>query len=164
MAIIQLCRECRFMYHSDSRILCMSCDSKRLTIPASENLVGIVEMLLDRGVEVASARCDVHDTFNDGIGKIVQLQIELGLYPATIFDSHPIPPDWLTYEYHIVVADGQVGAKCLGLGHTEKFIPLDEDELEYQTALTISNLEVWLNNFDPDSFKSVWRLYGGCPV
>ena len=159
---MQLCRECRFLYHSNTRILCLCCDSTRLTIPVSENLVGIVERLLDRGVEVVSASCDVHDARDDTgyNGKNVMLQIELGLlYPIEMFER--LPPGWLTYEYHTVEEYNQIGPKHLGLSHSEDFIPYDEAELEFQTALTISNLVCWLDDRDPDSYRAVWRLAGG---
>lgn len=159
---MQLCRECRFLYHSNTRIPCLCCDSTRLTISVSENLVGAVERLLDRGVEVVSASCDVHDARDDTgyIGKNVMLQIEMSLlYPVEMFKH--LPPDWLTYEYHTVEEYNQIGPKRLGLSYSEDFIPHNEAELEFQTALTISNLECYLdNNLDPDSFKAVWRLAG----
>jgi hypothetical protein len=153
------------MYHSTSRIPCLSCDSTRLTIPVSENLVGIVERLLDRGIEVVSSSCDVHDAHIDGVkgkvctGKTVQLQIELG-YPYPIEMFYGLAPGWLTYEYHTVQEHSQIGPKYLGLSHSEDFIPLDEAELEFQTALTIKNLECYLDDKDPDSFVAVWTLAG----
>lgn len=83
---MQLCRKCRYLYLSETRIPCLTCDSTRLTIPCAENLVNIVEKLLDRGIEVSSATCDIFDFYDedtDKTGKIVLLQIELGfLYPA----------------------------------------------------------------------------------
>lgn len=163
--VTQLCRECRFLYYSSTRIPCLSCESTRLTIPVSENLTGIVERLLDRGIEVVSASCDTYDVYNDDIkgkvctGKNVQTQIELGfLFPIEMFSS--IPPDWMTYEYHTVDEHRQIGPKYLGLSYSEDFIPLNEDELEFQTALAISNLECWLDDRDPDSYRAVWRLAG----
>lgn len=157
---MQLCRECRYLYHSNTRIPCLCCDSTRLTIPVSENLVGAVERLLDRGVEVVSASCYVYDARDDTgyIGENVMLQIEMGLlYPLEMVEQ--LPPGWLVYEYH-TVADNQIGPKCLGLSHSEDFIPHNEAELEFQTALTISNLECYLDDRDPDSFKAVWKLAG----
>lgn len=166
MAIVtQLCRECRFLYHSSTRIPCLSCESTRLTIPVSENLTGIVERLLDRGIEVISSSCDVHDAHVDGVkgkvctGKNVQLQIELGYpYPIEMFGH--LPPGWLTYTYHTIDEHKQIGPKHLGLSHSEDFIPYNEAELEFQTALTISNLECLIDDTDPESYKAVWRLAG----
>lgn len=54
----------------------------------------------------------------------------------------------------------QIGPKYLGLSHSEDFIPLDDDELEFATALAISNLQCYLDNVDPHSFKAVWTLAG----
>jgi len=165
MAATQLCRKCRFMHHSSSRVPCLSCDSVRLTIPCSENLVGIVEKLLNRCVDVVSASCDVHDLidyFNNKVqsGKTVQIQIELGkLYPIDMFEGL-LSPGWLTYEYHTIIEHNKIGPKCLGLSFSEDFIPLDEDELEFQAALAINNLEASLDNTDQSAYRSVWKLAG----
>lgn len=153
------------MYHSDSRIPCLSCDSTRLTIPCSENLVGIVERLLDRGVEVVSASCNLHDAYDDTgyIGKTVQIQIELGyLYNPDIFDGLLLPPDWLIYEYHTVEEHNKIGPRYTGLCHSEQFtlVDDDDDELEFATALTIGNLELSLDNTDVDSYRAMWQLGG----
>lgn len=56
-------------------------------------------MLLNRGMDIVSANCDVYDTYDDKTdktGKIVLLQIELDFrYPAAeMFKC--LPPDWMT--------------------------------------------------------------------
>lgn len=71
-----------------------------------------------------------------------------------------LPLGWLTYTYHTIDENKQVGPKYLGLSHSESFISHNEAELEFQTALTISNLECYLDNVDPHSFKAVWTLAG----
>ena len=160
---IQLCRECRYVYHSVSRIQCPVCSSLRLTLPTSENLVGICTRLIDRGIEVVSASCDVHDVYdatgNRQIGKTVQLQIELGcLYPIEMFESPP--PDWGTYIYHTIIDNNHIGPAYTGLCHLDSFLKDDDEELEFATALTIGNLELWLDDKDVSGFYSVWRLFG----
>jgi hypothetical protein len=158
---MQLCPECRYLYHSDSRIPCLSCESTRLTIPTAENLVGVVSRLLDRHIAVVSATCDVHDVYDDikgYIGKTVQIQIELGrLYPMEMYNS--LPPNWGTYIYHTTI-DNQIGPAYTGLCHVDSFLKVDNEEYEFATALTISNIECWLNDMDPFSFWSVWKLAG----
>jgi len=139
----------------------MSCGSTRLTIPCAENLTGIVEKLLDRGIEVVSASCDVFDTYEEDTGKtgkIVLLQIELGfLYPAEMFEN--ISPDWMTYEYH-TVQDNIKGPKYTALSHSERFYDVDDDEIDYATTLTIKNLEVWLDDLNAAAYRCVWTLAG----
>lgn len=158
---MQLCRNCRYLYPVDAHIPCLSCDSTHLTIPCPDNLTGIVERLLDRGVDVVSANSDVFDAYDDKTdktGKIVLLQIELGFwYPAEMFKD--LPPDWMTYEYH-TVQDNAPGPAYTGLSHSERIFDDDDDELEYATALTISNLESWLDNLDADAIRCIWTLAG----
>ena len=115
------------------------------------------------GFEVVSATCDIYDLMDYINGKVchgknVQIQIELGSSYSDIFTK--LPPDWLTYEYHTIVGGNQIGNRCTGLSYTEDFIPLDQEELEFATNLTISNLELWLDNFDSDGVKSVLKLGG----
>lgn len=157
----QLCRDCRYLYHSDSRISCLCCESKLLTIPIAESLVDIVNKLLDRSIEVVSASCDVHDVYDDirgYVGKTVQITIELDrLYPIEMLSN--LPPDWSTYIYHTTV-DSQIGPAYLGLCHLDSFLKNDAEECEFATALTISNLESYLNDRDPDAYWSVWKLTG----
>lgn len=154
---MQLCKNCRYMYHSNTRVPCLCCDSNSLTIPCSGNLVDVTNKLFDLSLEVISSCCEIY-YLQDSSGKTVQLTLELGsLYPDEMF--YELPPEWSTYVYHSII-DNSIGLKCTGLTHSESFIPLDEDELEFATALTISNLELWLDNRDPDAFWSVWRLYG----
>lgn len=52
----------------------------------------------------------------------------------------------------------RIGPKYTGIAYSENFI--DNEELEFASILTISNLELWLDSFDIDGFKSVLRLYG----
>ena len=148
-------------------MLCPVCNSVRLSIPCNENLTGIVTRLIDRGIEVSSASCDIlHDIFDDitgkgYIGKTVQIQIELGcLYPADMFKC--LPPDWLTYEYHTIAYRNHIGAKYARLSHSNHFILIEDvdAECEFATALTISNMELWLDSTDADGYKSVWTLAG----
>ena len=159
---VQLCRECRYIYQSDSRILCPVCNSLRLTLPCSENLVGICTLLIDRHIDVLSASCDVHDVYDDikgCIGMTVQMQIELGrLYPIEMFES--VPPDWATYIYHTIIDNNSIGPAYIGLCHLDSFLKDDDEELDFATALTISNLELWLTDKDEAAFYSVWRLAG----
>ena len=155
---IQLCRNCLHQLYSSNRILCPVCND--LTIPCSENLVGVVTRLIARGIEVVSASCDVYDdiTGSRHIGTTVQIQIELGcLYPSAMFDH--LPPTWATYVYHAIV-DNQIGPAYTGLCHIDSFLKSDTGECEFATALTISNLELWIDSTDAASFYSVWRLAG----
>ena len=162
---MQLCPDCRYLYHSESRLpCCMCCDSTHLSIPCSENTVEIVNSLLDRGIKVVSASCDIHDLVDyiDGkvvTGKSVQIQIELGYLYDDLFIDPPLPPDWLVYEYSPII-NHRIGPKHTGLSHSQDFIPLDSEELEFATALTISNLELWVDSYDKDGFKSVLKLGG----
>jgi hypothetical protein len=106
---------------------------------------------------VISSCCEIY-YLQDNTGKTVQLTLELGnLYPDEMFNE--LPPGWSTYVYHSIIDNG-IGPKYTGLTHSDTFTPLVEDELEFATHLTISNLELWLSNKDPDSFWSVWRLAG----
>lgn len=157
--IVQLCRDCLWTYkwEGDRQTPCLSCDSKQLTIPTSENLVRTITMLLDRGIEVSRGSCNIHDVNDDigYIGKTVQLQIELGrLYPTVMFQN--LPPGWLLYEYHSIEDYNTIGPKYTGLSHTNSFV--DDDELEFATALTVSNIEVWLKDIDKDAYKAIWTI------
>lgn len=113
--------------------------------------------LLDRGIEVVSASCDTHDVYKDTIGKgyigkTVQMQIELGhLYPATMFEC--LPPDWLTYEYHTIEEHKHIGSAYTGLSQVDSFVNVDDDELEFATALTIDSAGA-------DGYRAVWTLAG----
>jgi hypothetical protein len=156
---VQLCRECSYIYHSDSRILCPVCNSLCLTLPCSENLVGICTLLIDRHIEVVRATCDVHDVLKGCIGTTVQIQIELGrLYPSEMWCY--LPPDWWAYTYHTIVDNNNIGAAYTGLCHLDSFLESDDDECEFATSLTISNLELWLTYKDEAAFWSVWKLFG----
>lgn len=120
----------------------------------SDSLAGIVTRLIALGVEVVSATYDKYDCTND---KTAQVQIELNyLYPKQLFRT--IPPNWLIYDYHNIVDSNRIGPKYTGISYSEHFT--DNEELEFATLLTISNLELWLDSFDADSFKAVLRLYG----
>lgn len=161
--IIQYCRNCRHQLYSQTRIQCPVC--YELTIPCAENLIGVVDRLLDRSIEVVSATCDVHYAYDDTkgcIGKIVQIQIELGMsYPIEMFNDPPLPPGWTTFQYHTVEANC-IGPAYTGLGHIDSFLRVkdEDDECEFATMLTITNLESYLNDIDPAAFWSVWRLAG----
>jgi len=125
----------------------------------SDNLAGIVTRLTDRGIDVVSATYDIHDYTNGKAcsGKTAQIQIALNyLYPKQIFKT--MPPNWLIYDYHTIVDINRIGPKYTGIAYSENF--MDNEELEFATILTISNLELWLDSFDIDGFKSVLRLYG----
>ena len=156
----QLCPDCRFIYHSDNRVPCLCCETTSLTIPCSPNLVGIVERLLDRSIEVVSSSCDIHDVYDDNrrhIGQSCQITVELGsLYPIEMFDN--LPPEWTTYIYH-TVDNGQIGPAYTGLSHVDSYLD-DEEECEFATMVTISNLETYLDDKPAESFWSVWKLAG----
>lgn len=120
----------------------------------SDNLVGIVTRLTDRGIDVVSATYDTYDCLN---GKTAQVQIELNyLYHKQLFKT--MPPNWLIYDYHTIVDSNCIGPKYTGIAYSEHFT--DSEELEFASILTISNLELWLDSFDIDGFKSVLKLYG----
>jgi hypothetical protein len=160
---MQLCPDCRFLYHSDNRVPCLCCDSTHLTLPTSENLVGIISRLLDMGIDVVSGNCEVHDSYDDikgYIGKTVQITIELEkLYPTEMLDG--LPPDWVMYEYH-TVANNQIGSAYSAFAHVDSFLNSKDgdDELEFATMVTVSNFETYLDDKDPESFWSVWKLAG----
>ena len=48
----------------------------------------------------------------------------------------------------------------MGLGHIDSFLKSDDEECEFATALTISNMVSYLDDKDADAFYSVWRLAG----
>jgi len=111
---------------------------------------------------VSSASCNLYDLHDDTghIGKSVQIQIELGLYLMEMFEQ--LPPNWLIYEYHSIEDHNRIGPKFTGLSHSDCFIHMDDvdDELEFATALAISNLELWIDSTDADSYRAVWTLAG----
>jgi hypothetical protein len=126
-------------------------------------LVGVVERLLDRSIEVISANCDIHDANDDirgYIGKSVQCTIELGcFYPIEMFNDPPLPPGWTTYVYH-TVENNQIGPAYTGLAHVDSFLKSDGEECEFATMITISNLETYLDDKPAEAFWSVWKLAG----
>jgi hypothetical protein len=87
----------------------------------------------------------------------VQVQIELGqLY--SLFND--LPPEWCTYTYHSIIERGKVGLPYTGLSHSSSIPDGVDDEVEFATMITISNLESWLNDKDIASFWSVLKLSG----
>jgi hypothetical protein len=162
--LIQYCRNCRHQLYSDTRLQCPVC--YKLSLPCSENLTGVVDRLLNMGIEVASATCDVHYAYDDVkgyVGKTVQIQVELSHeYPAEMFNDPKLPPDWATYTYHTVEGNW-IGPAYLAIGHVDSFLRSkddNDDECEFATNLTIRNLECWLDDRDAKGFYSVWRLAG----
>lgn len=149
-----LCRECFYYLYTSEPTPCPCCGSQRLSIPCSENLAVVLEKLIERGIEVVSGSCDTYNTYGS---TQVQVQIELGqLY--SLFNE--LPPEWCTYTYYSIIEYGKVGSPYTGLSHSSSIPYGVDDEVEFATMITISNLELWLDSLDNDGVKAVLRLDG----
>ncbi|HEY8348804.1 MAG TPA: hypothetical protein VIM13_03110 [Clostridia bacterium] len=115
---------------------------------ADEKLVGIAQRLMDKGFRVNS--CILH---GNGIYSKPAIRIYFDEHYDIESLFHDMPPGWYTETF-------------LGNGGSRKFTVLaedcecDDEDLEYELVLTISNLETWLDSIDSEAAKAVLILAG----
>jgi hypothetical protein len=139
------------------------CDHKAKTIVVQTELLDVVWKLLERGFKVISTECKTNYMWLDQpyIEKITHIQIEFSeLYPEAMLDD--LPPDWVSYEYHMVHDDVISNAQYSAISCSERH-PIsesDDESVVFTKRLMVSNLGCWLEDKSTGGFKAVWRLYG----
>ena len=154
--MMTMCPSCYELYADIWSKPCCRCDTR--TISVSAELIRIVQMLIHRGFKVSYAKCY---TDKEQDGKLTQLEIGFGeLYLQSLFNE--LPPDWeLTDEYPMY--DGYtLGEPVAVLMCTIEHPPseCDQESIDFQKEISISNLETWLEGKDPDACKSLIMLAG----
>lgn len=156
--MMTMCPSC-FELYSDIWVKpCCSCGCK--TASVSIELIGVAKLLINRGFKLSYANCSTHDD-ESGIGEITQIIIEFGTsYSETMFQE--LPPDWTMYEYSRVKDNQILEPKLTGLSCVFKHPPneCDTESIAFDIEVTISNLEVWLEEKDPESCRAVLTLAG----
>lgn len=156
--MMTMCPSC-FELYSDIWVKpCCSCGCK--TASVSIELIGVAKLLINRGFKVFYANCSTHDD-ESGIGKITQIIIEFGTsYSEAMFQE--LPPDWTMYEYSRVKDNQILEPKLTGLSCVFNHPPneCDAESIAFDIEVTISNLEVWLEEKDPESCRAVLTLAG----
>ena len=156
--MMTMCPSC-FELYSDIWVKpCCSCGCK--TTSVSIELIRVAKLLINRGFKVSSANCHTYKS-QDGIGKTTQVIIEFReSYPEAMFQE--LPPDWTMYEYSRVKDNQILEPKLTGLSCVFKHPPneCDAESLAFDIEVTISNLEVWLEEKDPESCRAVLTLAG----
>jgi hypothetical protein len=156
--MMTMCPSCFELYSEIWSKPCCDCDSK--TISVSVELIRVVKLLINLGFKVSSASCNTHAS-QDGSGKITQVNIELGKsYPETFFQK--LPPDWTIYEFNLVKDNQILQPKLTGLSCVCEHPPseCDAESVSFDKELTICNLEVWLEEKDPESYRAMLTLAG----
>lgn len=152
---MQLCGKCRSRYPFETVVPCLSCDSDSPNIPCSDKLVGIAEKLLDIGIKLISANCDIFNLVNIS-GMRIQIIIELGdLYPDTMFEGL-LEKGWITFEYH-TAHNGTLGPKYKGISYSQQLL-YDFDDADSVLTLAINDFEAWLDSIDADAYPSILTL------
>lgn len=156
--MMTMCPSC-FELYSDIWVKpCCSCGCK--TASVSIELIGVAKLLINRGFKLSYANCSTHDD-ESGIGKITQIIIEFGTsYSEAMFQE--LPPDWTMYEYSRVKDNQILEPKLTGLSCVFNHPPneCDAESIAFDIEVTISNLEVWLEEKDPESCRAVLTLAG----
>lgn len=156
--MMSMCPICFELYSDLWSKPCCNCESK--TISLSVELIGVVQMFLNRGFIVVSASSMTHEN-QEGIGKNTHIRIDFETkYPDAIF--YELPPGWIISEYHLVKSNQVLESELSMLGCVCRHPPSESDNLsiEFDKLLTISNLEVWLEGKDPEACKSILILAG----
>lgn len=156
--MMTMCPSCFELYSEIWSKPCCDCGYK--TVSISIELIGLAKLLINRGFKVAYAN---GSTYNDksGIGKVTQFTIEFGAsYPEAMFTE--LPPDWTMYEFNRVKDNQITEPKLSGLSCICEHPPneCDIESIAFDIEVTISNLEIWLEEKDPESCKAVLTLAG----
>ena len=156
--MMNMCPSC-FELFSDIWVKpCCICGCK--TTSVSIELISVAKLLTNRGFKVSSANCHTYKN-QDGIGKTTQVIIEFReSYPEAIFPE--LPPDWSIYEFNSVKDNQVIEPKLTGLSCVLEHPPneCDSHSIGFTKEITISNLEIWLEEKDPESCKAVLTLAG----
>ncbi|HHW07224.1 MAG TPA: hypothetical protein GXX34_06810 [Clostridia bacterium] len=132
------------------------CACNEEPIRISPELIYLVQLLLERELKVTSALCRTVNDEDSG-GKITQINIEFGEhYPRELFPE--LPPEWSVYAFDLVKDHEVIKSNLTGLSCECVHPPgeCDEDNVFFDTMLTISNMETWLKDrLDPEACKAV---------
>ena len=156
--MMTMCPSCHELYSEIWSKPCCGCGYK--TISVSIELIRVAKLLVNRGFKVSYANCSTHDD-KSCVGKVTQITIELGVsYPETIFAE--LPPDWTMYKFNKVKDNQIIEPKLTGLSCVFKHPPneCDAESIAFDIEVTISNLEVWLEEKAPESYRAVLTLAG----
>jgi len=156
--MMTMCPSCFELYSEIWSKPCCGCGYK--TVSVCIELIGVAKLLINRSFKLSYANCSTHDD-ESGIGKITQIIIEFGTsYSEAMFQE--LPPDWTMYEYSRV-KDNQIlkpnltGLSCV---FNHPLNECDAESIAFDIEVTISNLEVWLEEKDPESCRAVLTLAG----
>lgn len=156
--MLTLCPSCFEIYSDNSSKTSCTCTDKAVNV--SVDLLDVVNMLINRGFKVLNASCNTFKD-KDGSGKVTQIDIPFKeKYPEYIFAE--LPPDWSIYEFNIVKDNQVLKTKYTGLSCVCEHPPneCDAESVAFDKKVTISNLEVWLEEKDPESFRALLILAG----
>jgi hypothetical protein len=69
-----------------------------------------------------------------------------------------LPPEWSTYEsYDIDTQRKYTGLQCICKHPPSE---CDDDVVNFDKMVTMTNFETWLGMKDPDAYKALLLLYG----
>lgn len=156
--MMTMCPSCFELYSEIWSKPCCGCGYKTLSV--SIELIEVSKLLINRGFKVSYANCSTHDD-RSCVGKVTQITIEFRVsYPEAIFQE--LPPDWTIYEFNKVKDNQIIEPKLTGLSCVCEHPPNECDyySIALDKEVTISNLEIWLEDLDPESCKAVLTLAG----
>lgn len=149
-----MCPHCFEIFPELWVVPCHKCGTK--TFATDLSIVNIVKRLIELGFRIAYSCCYTDDN-EDGIGKTTQIKIEFSeKYPSALFPE--LPPEWSTYEsYDIDTQRKYTGLQCICKHPPSE---CDDDVVNFDKMVTITNFETWLGMKDPDAYKALLLLYG----
>lgn len=137
---------------------CCTCAAKPIRV--SVELVNIVKILINLGFKVAYANCETSED-SDSRGKVTQISIDFEtLYPEEMF--YELPPDWELTDSYPVLNNEVLGEPFSVLTCVCEHPPTecDQESIDFDKKVTITNLETWLEEKDPESCKAILKLAG----
>ncbi len=147
-----ICPNCFTTFPELWPIPCPKCKTR--AFPTDLAIIGIIKRLIKLGLKINYSCCYTED---DDVGKTTKVRIEFTEnYPPALFQD--LPPEWMVYEDVDINTTKRFTALGCACWHPPG--ECDNDVVEFDKMVTISNLETWLDGRDPDAYKALLILYG----
>ena len=154
--MMTMCPSCFELYSDLWSKLCCNCGHKSISL--SVELINLVQLFINRGFKVISASCSTY-VDQEASGKNTHIRIDFGAnYPKAIFGE--LPPDWIISEFNLTKDNKILQPPLTMLSCICRHPPSESDmtSIEFEKSLTISNLEIIVEDKDPQASRAILTL------
>ncbi|GEM_PF-1442924 len=153
--MFEICPLCHHAWSESDNDFCSCLRKGRINdldlVYAHESLVNVARKLMDKGFQVHSCKIEKAPDYSRPAVKIYFRE-----YYDAGFPVGNMPPDW---HLESRILSGDDSRRYSVLVDYLQFYD-DDEELEHELALTISNLETWVDGLDKEGIRAMLILAG----